>query len=174
MRKVKGKESFALFVSPRVWKGVDDHGLKSSRLVWAKGMINTPTYILRTLLLEPFTTRTKCSLVFTDGSKSQYGNGVLFLFPTIPVPITKRVPCLCDWAISLCFQKASFLLIFILCNSQNSLSLLCSLYSIHPLVCEIQEWLFRLYAHKKSVLGSVPCWYYQQWTCQHWNILLLY
>ena len=58
---------------------------------------------------------------------------------------------------SLCSKKAHFLPIFILCNfhAQNSLSLLHSLYTIHLLVCEIQEWLFCLHAHKKSVCF---CW----------------
>ena len=41
------------------------------------------------------------------------------------------------------FFPSSFV---IFTDSQNSLSLLCSLYTINHLICEIQEWLFCLYS----------------------------
>ena len=45
----------------------------------------------------------------------------------------------------LSYSSSSFVIFSV---SQNSLSLLCSLYTIHPLVCAIEEWLFCLYACK--------------------------
>ena len=41
---------------------------------------DTPTYILRTLFLEHFTTHNNCTPVYTDGYKSQYGSDFAILF----------------------------------------------------------------------------------------------
>ena len=81
-----------------------------------------------------------------------YGSCRSVSFLTFPVPIILRVQWPYNWAIrySLYFKIKTFpnhLHPLWLSDSQNSLSH----YTIHPLVHEIQEWLFYLYAHQKSV-----------------------
>ena len=53
------------------------------------------------------------------------------------------------WERELVSYPSSFLVIFT--DFQNSPSLLLSFYTNHPLVHEIKDWLFRLYAHKNRV-----------------------
>ena len=42
--KGRGKEGCALLVSARVWKGVNDHGWKGSRIVWLTGKVGIVKY----------------------------------------------------------------------------------------------------------------------------------
>ena len=35
----KTREGCALLMSPRIWQGIEEHGLKGSRIVWAVGKI---------------------------------------------------------------------------------------------------------------------------------------
>ena len=78
---------------------------------------NTPTYILRTPILEHFTTQNNCIPIYTDGSKSQYGSGFAILFPSqhfqFQLPSVSNVLTTELYAILFALRK---LLSFILCN----------------------------------------------------------
>ncbi len=40
----RGREGCALLFAPRVWKGIEAHGWKGSRIVWAVGKIGIVKY----------------------------------------------------------------------------------------------------------------------------------
>ena len=106
---------------------------------------DTPTYIFRTVFHEHFISHNNCNLVYTDASKSQYGSGFAVLFPSqyfqFQLPSVSSVLTTELYAVLFALRKllsypSSSFVIFT--GSQNSLSLLRSLYIIHPLVREIQ------------------------------------
>ena len=43
-RKGRGREGCALLMSARVWEGIEAHGWKGSRIVWAVGKVGIVKY----------------------------------------------------------------------------------------------------------------------------------
>jgi len=123
---------------------------------------DTPPSISRSHFLEHISTHATCTPVYTDGSKSPHGSGCAVLFPLhhfqFQLPYVSSVLTTELYAILFALQhlfsypSSSFV---IFTDSRNSLSLLQSFSSIHPLVREIQDWLFRLSIRKKSICF---CW----------------
>ena len=131
-----------------------------THLICSSSKSDTPIYILRTLFLEHFTTHSNCTPVYTDGSKSQYGSGFAILFPSqyfqfqLPtissVLMTELYTILFALRKFLSYPSSSFV---IFTDSKFCLSSMLPLY--YSPFKEIQEWLFHLYAHKKSICF---CW----------------
>ena len=120
------------------------HGLYPPLQFALLPLLILPSLIHQLTSYKHFITRTNCIPVYTDGSKSQYGSGFTVLFPSqhfqFQLLIVFSVLTTELYTIH-CFEKTSFLPIFILCifkDSKNSFSLLYSLHTIHPLVYEIR------------------------------------
>ena len=124
---------------------------------------DTSPSFLRNLFLEHLPTHATSTHIYTDGSKSPLGSAFATLFPDSHLQyrlppeasvLTTELYAILYALKSLLRSPSSSFTIFT--DSQNSLSLLTSM-SPHPLVCEIQDWLFRLAArHKKIHFCWVP------------------
>lgn len=120
-----------------------------------------PPAILRSLFLEHASIHNNCTPIYTDGSKSPLGSGFAVLFPSyhlefqLPdmtsVLTTELYAILYALKHLLSYPSSSFV---IFTDSLNALSLL-QTPSNHPIVCEIQDWLFRISARRKSICF---CW----------------
>lgn len=121
----------------------------------------TPPALLRAQFLAHVTSHSTSTHIYTDGSKTTSGTGFAVLFPTrsfqVQLPtqssvLTSELSAILYALQHLPHSSSSFT---IFTDSQNSLALLHSSRSAHPLVREIQEWLFRLSTRHKYISF---CW----------------
>ena len=121
----------------------------------------TPPVLLRSQFLAHAPTHSTSTHIYTDGSRTSSGSGFAVLFPTqsfqIQLPpessvLTSELSAILYALQHLPHSSSSFT---IFTDSRNSLALIQSLRSTHPLVREIQDWLFRLSVRHKSVCF---CW----------------
>ena len=121
-----------------------------------------PPSVFRSHFSAHLPTHSNCVHIYTDGSKSSVSSGCAVLFPD--ASYSYRLPPETSvlsaelfailFALRLAFRhSASSFVIFT--DSWSSLSLLSSFASLHPVVRDIQDWLFRLSARHKSVCF---CW----------------
>ncbi len=121
----------------------------------------TPPALLRAQFLAHVTSHNTSTHIYTDGSKTTSGAGFAVLFPThsfqIKLPpessvLTSELAAILYALQHLPHSSSSFT---IFTDSRNSLTLLSSIRTAHPLVREIQDWLFRLSVRHKSIFF---CW----------------
>ena len=123
--------------------------------------LTTPA-LLRAQFLSHAPTHSTSTHIYTDGSKTNSGTGFAVLFPThhyqIKLPsessvLTSELSAILYALQQLLHVPSSSFTIFT--DSRTSLTLLQSLRTTHPLVQEIQDWLFRVSVRHKSVSF---CW----------------
>ena len=125
---------------------------------------NTNPLVLRNHFLEHIPAHNNSIHIYTDGSKSPTGSGFAILFPThhylYKLPTESNVLTTELYAILIALKKLLTLpqrSFTIFTDSRNSLHLIKSFNSLHPLVREIQNWLFRLNnRHKRIQLCWIP------------------
>lgn len=122
----------------------------------------TPPTYLRCLFLAHAATHGASTHIYTDGSKTASGSGFAVLFPDrhYQFRMSTEASVLTTELSAILYALQQFLHFpsssaTIFTDSFSSLSLLRSLRPIHPLVLEIQDWLFRLSVRHKSVCF---CW----------------
>ena len=123
---------------------------------------NTPPCLLRSHFLAHLPTHSDSIHIYTDGSKSPSNSSFAILFPDTfyqyRLPTESSVLTTELYAILFALRhlfrlpSPSFT---IFTDSWSSLSLLSSFSSSHPLVREIQDWLFRLSVRRKHIRF---CW----------------
>ena len=123
---------------------------------------SVPDYYLRNLFIEHFALHEGSVPIYTDGSKSEDGVGFAVIFPELCVK--RRLPDVCSIftaelsAILLAlqytytFNDTSYIIVS---DSQSALAAIEKYNPFHPVVQEIQEWLYILYSSGKTVAF---CW----------------
>ena len=114
------------------------------------------------IFLEHFSEHVDCIPIFTDGSKSEEGVGFAFVYPDKVekrrLPNESSIFSAELFAILLALQRIFTMqqeYFVIVSDSQSALTAIERFNSSHPIVIEIQEWLFLIFSIHKNVQF---CW----------------